>query len=114
MKNYNLTENSGLLSIFYYLYIHNEVIGWFFPADPANFSALEKSQTGIRKCSKSYKKNKKKPNLIKSNLETWHLEKQSNLKKWFEIKKKRHLTPKGSRPAYGGTKFFAYSRPQES
>ena len=33
-----------------------EVIGWFFSADPANFSALEKSQSGIRKCSKSYEK----------------------------------------------------------
>ena len=56
MKNSNLTEKSGSLSIFYYLYVHNEVIGWFFQADPANFSALEKSQSGIRRCSKSYEK----------------------------------------------------------
>ena len=56
MKNSNLTEKSGSLSIFYYLYVHNEVIGWFFQADPANFSALEKSQSGIRRCSKLYEK----------------------------------------------------------
>ena len=44
----------------------------------------------------------------------WYLEKQPNMKKGFEILKKRTLAPKGSRPTYGETKPFAYSRPQES
>ena len=40
--------------------------------------------------------------------------KAAKLEKVVRNLKKRPLTPQNSRPAYGGTKTFAYSRPQES